>query len=186
MLGATQEDIARGRPLDAGLEPAGEIEKDDRSAVGRAAMQQGRADGHVAETEDRAEVKQRHLKARLAFEFDLQRLVVEMQITPRRLDIQRVEKLMHDATPGQGSAGRLAGGRRSRRGNARHEPARALPSVTVGRHDSRREHLSQRASLTASGSRPERIMARTRRIASSTADRNAGPMATSRRRREVW
>ncbi len=83
VLSATQEDIARSRSLDAGLEPTGKIEEDDRSAVGCAAMQQGRADGHVAETEDRAKVKQRYLKARLAFEFDLERLVVEVQITPR-------------------------------------------------------------------------------------------------------
>src|ERR1700740_2578289 len=100
-------------------------------------MQQCRADGHVAETEDCAEVKQRHLQARLVFEFDLQRLVVEVQITAGRLDIQRVEKLMQDELL---SWDQSATSRRSlitKRDRAARA-ARALPSVTVGRHDSRR------------------------------------------------
>ena len=35
VLGPPQQDVARGRPLHAGLKPAGEVEEDDRTSVGR-------------------------------------------------------------------------------------------------------------------------------------------------------
>ena len=84
--------------------------------------------------------------------------MVEVEVGTLSQDVEGVEDLMHSYLPGASVIVNRA------RRAARTPFALA---TTPGMQESRREQLSQRASLTGAGSRPPRRSARTARTASS-------------------
>src|SRR5690606_34607716 len=176
VLGTTQQHVPALRTFDAGLEPPGSIQEHDAAAVLRAAMEQRRAEEHVAEADDRTEVQEGDAQARLALHRHPQRIVVEMEVGPLRRHIERVQELVH--RPGTASSPSV-----SKRA-ARQARSRAGLPTTAGKHASWSEQCRQRASLTAGGMARSRSMARTAAVVSSTCRRSTRSNATSRRARD--
>ena len=95
VLRFAQQDVARNRPFQAGLEPPGSIQKDDGPTVVGATVQHRGAHQYVAEAHDAAQMVQRHLKPGLAFDLDAQGFVIEPHVGFGRGHVQGVEKLAH-------------------------------------------------------------------------------------------
>lgn len=90
MLGLSQEDVAGNRPLEPRLEAAGIIQQYERLSLVRQPVHEGGRDHDVAETDQPADMMQRHLEFPLPLDVDADGRVVQVGVGLRRHDIEGV------------------------------------------------------------------------------------------------
>jgi hypothetical protein len=90
-----QQDVARNRPFEPGLEAAACVQQHHGFAFIGHAVHERRRHQHVAETDQAAQMMQRHLQALFALHVDAQGVVFEMRVGVGRHHVERVLQRVH-------------------------------------------------------------------------------------------
>ena len=95
MLGLAQQDVAGDRAFEPRLEAAGVVQQDQRLALVRQPVHQGRRDQHVAEAHEAADVMQRDAQPGLPLHLDAHGGVVQVHIGLGGHDVEGVLDAVH-------------------------------------------------------------------------------------------
>ncbi len=100
VLGFAKQYIAGGAASESSFKAATFRQPDERSPIFGTAMDQKRAEQHIAKHRNAPQVVQRDLKHLLLLNFDLKGVVVKAQVAALGLNVEGVENLLHGARSG--------------------------------------------------------------------------------------